>query len=102
MKNTKLIIVAFLLMLLSSSCAVIDSILPNGIKYHTVVKYNYSDTLTIKKDRFVAKLLIQNDSLYIWANYLPSQSKNKKLKAGKASDAINLERSVPLTYIFSK
>ena len=90
---------ALLSTLLLSSCSIIDAVLPNGIQYHTVVKYNYTDTLTLKKDRFTAKILIQNDSLYIWANYKGTQQ-SKQLNPGKACDLINTEKSVPLTYIF--
>ena len=99
----KTLTLAFLCMLLLSSCAFIDAILPNGLKYHTVVKYNYTDTLTIKKDRFTAKILIQNDSLYIWANYMPlSQSNSSNMKAPVASDPLKFKATLPITFIFSK
>ena len=99
----KTLCLAFLCMLLLSSCSIIDAIIPNGLKYHTVVKYNYTDTLTIKKDRFTAKILILNDSLYIWANYMPaSESKNYTTKALKASDPLKVQGTQPLIFTFSK
>ncbi len=95
MKKATLLLMALIFVLLLPSCSLIDTILPNGLSYHTVIKYNYTDTLTIKKDRFVAKILIQNDSLYIWANYM-GQLQN----IVKSSDVLKLRRSSPPTYIF--
>lgn len=69
---------------------VIDTIFIPGVKADTIVKNQPGDTITITKDKLVAKLLIKTDSIYFSGECLPDTIiKEKKIPYDRIKNVVS-------------